>query len=140
MYIPMFFIIAGFIAYLAYSTYRNNKIKRLLDDLIRGYDQVTLHLISYCVHSCGNDKKKQKEVAKSCAKAIVEAAGDTVTTKSLMGTTDILALSRVFQRDFKIRNKLTRPNYEFSTEYDKELKIIQETATDDINHWFGVKD
>lgn len=134
MYIPMGLVILGLVLYVVYSIYKLNRTAKVLNDLVRSYDQVTTHLMSYYLHTCKN-KKDREEAIQLCARAILSAAGQTVTTKSLLSTTDILSMCKVFQSSFKMREKLTHPYYEFDKEYDAELEKIQEKVAENIRDW-----
>lgn len=135
MYVPTTILTIGIIAYVIYNAYRRNKVKRILADLVNSYDKVVLHLVSYNLH--GRQPKQRDATIKLCAKAICDAASHTVTTKSLLGTTDILSMCKIFQNSFKMRDRLVHPAYEFSKEYDEVLDIVEDTVRDDIKRYFG---
>lgn len=137
MYIPIALLLAAFITYAIYSTHKYNRQVRILDDLIRSYDQTTTHLVRCHVEQYKSGSKERKEAIEQCAKAILNAAGETVTTKSLMGTTDILSMCRLFNNDFTMREPLTTPYYEFEEQYGKELEAIEATAVEAIRRWVG---
>ena len=136
MYIPMAVIILLLIVWVCYSTHKYNKTYQLVDDLVRSYSEVVPYLISSYLANV-NDKNKRKKAIKICAKAIRQACEETVTTKSLLSTTDILSMCGIFRRSFTMREKLTHPYYEFDNGYDKELDKIENEIAKDLEIWFN---
>lgn len=112
-----------------------DKTKTMIEDMTRAYDETVSRLITYSWRI--TPEKKQKEMLNALAEAVVAGADHSVTTRSLLDTTDHIAMCRMF-KSFTLRENLTPPDILFQQQDPDELDSMKETALNDIKKYLGV--
>ena len=141
MYIPFFVIAMIACLALCYSIWKYIRTTKVLGDLVASYNRTTLTLISCILRDDENrnDKKSLNHHLDLFSKAVVEAATTAITNHSLLQETDILSMCEIFQRDFKMRNRLKSPDPIEPKSYDKVIETMEDAVKQDIIAWFDFK-
>lgn len=114
---------------------KNNKAKVIIEELTRTYDETVCRLITYSWSKAS--EKNKKEFLSAFAGAVVDGAEHSVTTRSLLDTTDIISMCRIF-KSFTMREQLTQPDI-FKKEDQDTTKILNETVQNDLNNFLDTK-